>query len=286
MQARIRDTELYFDVDGVGLVADGPRMREKPPAFLVHGGPGSDHTDAKVGCAPLTEKLQLVYFDQRGQGRSARGDKEKYTLDESVEDLEALRQYLGLGSIVSIGTSYGGMVAMAHASRYPNAVSHLILAVTAAHAGFIARARQIVAQRGTPEQTAANEDLWSGRLDTPDKLRRFYEVMGPLYSLKYDALQAKWSFDRSIFAPDALNQAWAPGGYMRDFDLRPELHSIKAATLVLAGRHDWICPPEFAEEIHEQIPGSELCIFEESSHAIRADERQKFLDVVAGFVTG
>ena len=284
MRASVRDTELYFDVDGAGLVPDGSRMREKPAAFLIHGGPGSDHTDAKTACAPLTEKLQLVYFDQRGGGRSARGDPATYTLDESVEDLEALRRYLGVGPIVSMGTSYGGMVAMAHAARYPNSVSHLILAVTAAHAGFIGRARQIVAQHGTPEQILANEDLWNGRLDTPEKLRRFYEVMGPLYSLKYDAAQARSSFDRSIFAPEALNRAWAPEGCMRAFDLRPELHCITAATLILAGRHDWICPPEFSQEIHDHMPGSEFLIFEESSHAIRTDERLKFLDVVAGFI--
>ncbi len=63
--------------------------------------------------------MQVVYFDHRGQGRSARGDVARYTLDENVEDMEALREHLGLGPIVSIGTSYGGMVAMAHAARYP-----------------------------------------------------------------------------------------------------------------------------------------------------------------------
>jgi proline iminopeptidase len=284
MRARIRNTEIYFDVEGSGLVAEGPRMREKPVAFLIHGGPGGDHSDARAGYAPLTDRLQLVYFDQRGNGRSARGDQSKYTLHETVEDLEALRRYLGFGPIVSIGTSYGGMVAMAHAARYPDSVSHLVLAVTAAHAGFITRATEIVAQRGTPEQIASNEDLWGGRLDTPEKLRRFYEVMGSLYSLKYDAAAAQAGLDRGIFSPEALNAAWAPDGDMRDFDLRPELRSITASTLILAGRHDWICPPEFSEEIHRYIPGSDLRIFEESSHAIRADERQKFLDVVAGFL--
>ena len=57
--------------------------------------------------------------------------------------MEALRRFLGLGPIVTIGTSYGGMVAMAHAARHPDAVSHLVLIVTAAHAGFNDRAREI-----------------------------------------------------------------------------------------------------------------------------------------------
>ena len=139
MKARIRDTELYFDIDGAGLVDDGGTLRDKPVAFVIHGGPGSDHTGFRAPLAPLAEKVQLVYFDHRGSGRSARGDVSKYTLDENVEDMEALRRHLGLGPIVSIGTSYGGIVAMAHAARFPGSVSHLILIVTAAHSGFIAR---------------------------------------------------------------------------------------------------------------------------------------------------
>ncbi len=104
----------------------------------------------------------LVYFDHRGQGRSDAADPATYTLDENVEDMEALRRHLGLGPIVSIGTSYGGMVAMAHAARYPDAVSHLVLIVTAAHGGFIPRAQAIVRERGTPKQQAVCETRVGG----------------------------------------------------------------------------------------------------------------------------
>jgi proline iminopeptidase len=284
MRARIRGTEIYFDVEGSGLVPDGDRMVERPSAFLIHGGPGGDHSGFKPGFAPLAERMQLVYFDHRGQGRSARGDPATYTLDENVEDMEALRLHLGLGPIVSIGTSYGGMVAMAHAARHPASVSHLVLVVTAAHAGFNARAQQIVAARGTDEQKAVAAQLWSGQLDTQEKLRRYYEVMGPLYSRRHDPVAAKAGRARGILSPDALNRAFAPGGFLQSYDLRPELGNIAAPTLILAGRHDWICPPEFSEEIHRLIPGSDLRIFEESSHSIRADEPQKMLDAIAGFV--
>ena len=198
--------------------------------------------------------------------------------------MEALRQYLGLGPIVSIGTSYGGMVAMLHAARYRDSVSHLILCVTAAHAGFIQRSSEIVAKRGTPEQIAQVELLWSGGLDTVEKHHHYYDVMGSLYSVKHDRAQAGNVQDRAIHSPDALNRAYAPGGCMRDYDVRPELKKITAPTMIIAGRHDWICPPEFSEEIHRLIPGSDLRIFEESSHSIRIDEPQNFLDVVAGFV--
>lgn len=284
MRARVRDTEIYFDIEGMGLVPDGRRMREQPVAFVIHGGPGGDHSGFKPGMAPLAQRMQLVYFDHRGQGRSARGDVHKYTLDENVEDMEALRLHLGLGPIVSIGTSYGGMVAMAHAARYPDSVSHLVLVVTAAHAGFNARARQIVAERGTAEQKAVVDQLWRGELDSVEKLRHFYDVMGPMYSTTFDPRAAAVGRDRGILSPEAINMAFAPGGFLQTYDLRPELSRITAPTLICAGRHDWICPPEFSEEIHRLIPGSDLRIFEHSSHSIRADEPQALLDAIAGFV--
>ena len=53
---------------------------------------------------------------------------------------------------------------------------------------------------------------------------------------------------------------------------------------MIAGRHDWICPPEFSEEIAKLIPRAELRIFENSSHSVRADEPQALLDAIAGFV--
>jgi proline iminopeptidase len=282
MRAKIRDTEIYFDIEGMGLVPDGRIMREKPVAFVIHGGPGGDHSSFKPVMSPLAERMQLVYFDHRGQGRSARGDPAKYTLDENVEDMEALRRHLGLGPIVSIGTSYGGMVALAHAVRHPASVSHLIAVVTAAHGGFIKRAQEILAERGTPEQREVSEPVWQGAIMDRAQMQRFYAVLGPLYSRRYDPAAAALGHERTLHEPEPLNRAF--GGFLRDLDLRPELGRITAPTLVIAGRHDWICPPEFSEEIARLVPHAELRIFENSSHSVRADEPQALLDAIAGFV--
>ena len=289
MRAALRGTEIYFDVEGAGLVPDGPALREKPPAFVIHGGPGGDHSGFKPSFTPLSDHLQLVYFDHRGQGRSARGDPSRYTLDENVEDMEALRRHLGLGPVISIGTSYGGMVAMAHAARYPDAVSHLVLAVTAAHAGFIARAAQIVRKRGTPEQQRVCDTLWAGAFRTPEELAEYYAIMGPLYSHKHDPAAAAATRGRSTPSPEPLNLAFGPDGFLHRMDLRPELPRITAPALVLAGRHDWICAPEFSEELHQLLPGSRLRVFEDASHSLRLDVpeamRAEILDFVAAPVT-
>lgn len=258
-------------------------MRERPTAFLIHGGPGGDHSGMKARYGKLTEKMQLVYFDQRGQGRSARGDAQKYTLDENVEDMEALRRHLGLGPIVSIGNSYGGRVAMAHAARYPAAVSHLILIATSAHAGSMKRAEEIVATIGTPEQVAICEDLHAGRLDSVEKMQRYFALTAPLYSRRRDAT-ANVGTGPAILSPEAQNRAYGEQGFLRTLDLRSELPAITAPTLILAGRHDWRCAPEFSQEMHRLIPRSDLRIFEESGHTIAKDEQQQCLDAIAGFV--
>jgi len=108
--------------------------------------------------------------------------------------------------------------------------------------------------------------------------------MGPMYARNYDADAAAATRGRVTHAPEPLNRAFAPGGFMHSYDVRPELGRIAAPTLILAGRHDWICAPEFSEEIHRLIPGSDLRIFENSSHSIRVDEPQAMIDAIAGFV--
>ncbi len=284
MRASVRGTEIYFDVEGAGLVPDGGGMREKRPALVIHGGPGGDHSGFKPAFTPLSEALQLVYFDHRGQGRSARGDPALYTLDENVEDMEALRRHLGLGPVVSIGTSYGGMVGMAHAARYPEAVSHLVLAVTAAHSGFIARAQEIVAEWGTAEQRRVCATLWAGAFRTAEEVQEYYAVMGPLYSRRFDAGSAAAVRGRGVPSPEPLNRAFGPEGFLRRMDLRPELPRITAPTLILSGRHDWICAPEFGAEIHAAIPGSRFVVFEESSHSLRVDEPERLRGEILGFL--
>jgi proline iminopeptidase len=282
MRARIRDTEIYFDVEGAGLVPDGARMKEKPVAFVIHGGPGADHTSFKPSFSPLSQKMQLVYFDHRGQGRSARGPKESYTLENNVKDMEALRQHLGLGKIVVIGASYGGMVALTYASRYPDHVSHLIAIVTVPDARFLERAKQILAERGTEEQQAIAQHLWNGTFRDEEHLREYFRIMGPLYSLTFDPDSPQNSWKRAILSADAINEAF--GGFLRTYDVRDQLHKITAPTLVIGARHDWICPPEFSEEIAALIPNSDLRIFENSGHGVRADEPEALLDAIAGFI--
>lgn len=283
MHAKIRDTEIYFDVEGMGLAPDGPTMREKPVLFALHGGPGGDHSGYKPALSPLADKVQIVYVDHRGQGRSARGPQESYTLDNNVEDVEALRQYLGLGKIVVLGMSYGGMVGLAYASRYPDSVSHLIAGVTAPDHTFLQKAQQTLTERGNDEQKRVAEALWSGNFQSDEQLREYFDVMGPLYSLKFDPEKNKERRERGILSYEPINQGF--GGFLRTFDLKSDLPKITARTLVIGAAHDWICAPEYSKQIAAAIPNAELRLFENSGHSVLADDHGAFIDVVRGFLT-
>lgn len=279
MFAKIRDTQIYFDIEGAGLVPDGDRMREKPIAFLIHGGPGADHSSYKPTFSALSDQMQLVYFDHRGQGRSARGDKSTYTLDQNVEDMEALRQHLGLEKIIAIGGSYGGMVALTYATRYPQHLSHLIAIATVPDFRFLKRAQDILNERGTPEQIAIAQYLWNGNFETEAQLADYFRLMQPLYSVSQPYSEGR---SRTILSVDAINVAF--GGFLRSYNVLDQLHKISVPTLVIGGRHDWICPPEFSEEIARAIPNADLRIFENSGHLIRLDEPQALLKTIAEFI--
>jgi proline iminopeptidase len=282
MLAKIRDTEIFFDVEGCSVVVESHKIYTKPVAFLIHGGPGADHTGYKPTFSALTRRLQLVYFDHRGQGRSARDRKESYTLDNNVEDMEALRQYLGLDKIVVLGTSYGGMVALSYAVRYPQYVSHLIIIASCGSYRFLERAKQILAERGSEEQKQIAQYLWNGNFENEEQLRDYFKIMAPMYSHQYNPNTSVKVWDNKILSVDAINIAF--GGFLRTYDVLEQLHKITAPTLVIGGKHDWICAPEFSEEIAKLIPKADLRIFENSGHLIRADEPQALMDVINGFL--
>lgn len=283
MFAKVRDTELYFDVEGVGLAPDGERMVERPPVFLLHGGPGGDHASFKTAHGALRDVAQLVYVDHRGCGRSAPGDPAGYTLDNNVDDLDALRAHLGLERITLLGSSYGGMVALGYALRYPQRMANLILVCTAPSFRFIDDAKAFIASHGSSEQRRVCEWLWNGSFESLEQLREYYEVMGPLYSTTFKAeeFEAGWRRGRRSFV--ALNRGF--GDFLRSFDFVERLHEIACPTLVIGAAHDWICAPAHSRLIADRIPRAHLKIFDKSGHSVASDEPQAYLDVVRGFLT-
>lgn len=229
----------------------------------------------------------MVYIDNRGSGQSAKGPQSSYSLDNNVDDIEALRQHLGLGKILLLGLSYGGMTALEYARRYQENLLGLLLAVTAPSYHFIQKSRDIVKNRGTEEQQKMVEVLLAGGFESEEQQNHYYKVMLPLYShtFKETPESIKAAEDagrRSNRSYEALNEGF--GGFLREFDVTGFLEEIHVPTLIIGGRHDWITPIEASLLMHEKIKGSRLVIFENSSHSVTKDEYEKFITTITEFV--
>ncbi|TGE15797.1 alpha/beta fold hydrolase [Hymenobacter elongatus] len=98
------------------------------PCVYVHGGPGAgSYSFEKLGGNQLEDQLRMIYYDQRGSGRSASSPRNRYSMQRMVQDLEELRQQLGLESWVVLAHSFGGAIATAYAVQYPQRVRALVL---------------------------------------------------------------------------------------------------------------------------------------------------------------
>jgi proline iminopeptidase len=102
------------------------------PLMVLHGGPDFDHEYLLPDMDRLAGSFHLMYYDQRGRGRSFSGEQpDEVAMATEVDDLDRVRESFGFESIAILGHSWGGLLAMEHAIRHPARVSHLILMNTA-----------------------------------------------------------------------------------------------------------------------------------------------------------
>jgi proline iminopeptidase len=283
MKAKIRGTEIYFDIAGMQLRPEKNTFIEKPVLFLLHGGPGANHLRYKQHSLELQDVAQLVFIDNRGCGLSKKTKQSDYTLENNIEDIEALRQHLGLDRISILGTSYGGMVAQAYAIRYPKRVDKLILVVTAPSYRCMEESKLNLRKHGTAKQIEICEHLWNGTFKSHKHMSEYFERMQSLYSttIKKNKKQLN-ERARFPFSYQALNEGF--GGFLRHFDFIPKLKRITCPTLILAGDKDWICPLNQSKIIAKHIPHATLKIFKNCGHALAIDAHKKYITAIKKFL--
>jgi proline iminopeptidase len=283
MKASLRGTEIYFDIAGMQLQPAGQNFIERPVVFMLHGGPGGDHTRFKQHSLELQEVAQLVFIDHRGCGRSKKTKRSEYTLENNIEDIEALRKHLGLDRITILGTSYGGMVAQGYATRYPKRVEKLILVVTAPSYRFLDLAKKNLLERGTPAQISICEHLWNGTFKNHAHVMKFFKMTDSLYSVTMKKSRKKsYRAPTTTWSHEALNEGFTNS--IKHFDFISKLKKITCPTLILAGQDDWICDPSQSKIIAQHIPHSELKIFKNCGHALAVDAHEKYIKAVKKFL--
>src|SRR6266403_3908122 len=183
MRVLVNGVRLFFDVEGASLVPEGATMREKPTLVLLHGGPGLDHSIYKPSFSALADVAQVIFLDHRGNGRSERGPQESWPLAQWGDDVRGFCEALGIARPIVFGASFGGMVAMAYATRHPDHPAKLILVSTEAAGDTYFERRVALFERfGGPEVGAlARRRFLDGHTDAAT-LDTWLRLAFPLYT--------------------------------------------------------------------------------------------------------
>ncbi len=249
------------------------------PLIVVHGGPDFDTSYLLPDLDRLADGYRLIYYDQRGRGKSADGVRpEDVTIRSDVDDLDKVRQHFQFQSAALLGHSWGAVLALEYVLGHSERVSHLVLMNPApASASDLAvfrkayvdqlgpdmdRQRAIVTsaayQAGDPEAVAARYRLhFKFALARPGDYERLMATMTAALMR-----QGKDGIVKARAVEDHLmRDTWQIAGY----DLLPRLRTLRIPTLVITGDRDFI-PVEIAGRIAAAIPNARLITLKGCGH--------------------
>lgn len=273
MQAHVNNHEVFYTTNGYGR-----------PMMLMHGGTGLDHTCFRPWLDPLSDEVELIYYDQLGQGRSTRPESyEDISMDTWADEADALRAYLGHDRMILFGHSYGGFIAQDYVLRHGDQLDGLILCDTAPALDYPDVIMANAQSRGTPEQVQAFITGLSEPVADDASFQQLWVTILPLYFNTYDPKVAAALDEATSYSAGAFNQGM--GKIVPTFNTLSRLSEITVPTLILGGRHDWITPPAHgAERLHAGIPNSQMVIFEDSGHFPFIEEQEKFVATVREWI--
>ena len=270
-------SEMRVPVGGASLYArDVGRGR---PFIVLHGGPDFDQAYLRPELDDLADAYRLIYYDQRGRGKSAENVRpEDVTLASDLDDLDKVRRYFRQDAPVLLGHSWGTVLALEFALRHPARVSHLVLMnpapvsqaqVTRLRQSYVAqlgsdmdrqRAIQATAayKEGDPETVAARYRIhFKHALQRPADFETLMTRMSAGFrSQGKDGILKAWAVEERLY-----RDTWALPGY----DLLPRLRSLRIPTLVIVGEQDFI-PPAIAREIAQALPEATLVAIPNCGH--------------------
>ena len=270
----IRDVSLFVKVIGQGY-----------PLVLMHGGPGLDHTTL-LPLRPLADQFTLIFYDHRCNGRSVGAQVSSMTLENLTADADALRQALGFDKWAVLGQSFGGNVALEYALRYPSSLSHLVLMDTGGDQWWVAHnAPELLAKRGYS----------AGAVEAA---RRFYagQVTPRNYFLTLIKFMKAYNYDNSLLSlpreivggarlkarPEALIFGYSQ--VLKGWTVMDRLGEIRVPTLVLAGSHDFLFPPECQRALAAGIPSARLEFVDRAGHNPQMERPAQVIEVVKRFL--
>ena len=266
------------------LVGNGPGV----PLATVHGGPGATH-DYLEPLEGLAGDRPVLFYDQLGAGKSAApDDRELWTNDRLVDELEGVLDAAGLPTVHLLGHSWGTMPAAEFALRAPERVLSLVLsdpllsmplfaAATAELRAALPPDVQEILDRHERAGTTDSEEYQEASMEFN---RRYVCRLDPMPE---PLMRSFGQANQAIYEHMQGPSEFLITGSEKDYDITGRLGDITAPTLYICGRYGETRPEE-TTLYHSMTPGSELEIFEESSHVPHLEEPERYLEVLRDFL--
>jgi proline iminopeptidase len=266
--------ESHIPVGGAELYS---RELGKGTAIIVlHGGPDFDHSYLLPELDRLSDSFHLIYYDQRGRGRSAdRVQPEDVTLASDTADLEKVRQYYHLDSVVLLGHSWGTVLALEYALRYPERVSRLILMnpgpastddYKQLRKEWLEKRADDMERRKAMSATAAYKE------GDPDAVTTYYRIHFKPALVRPEDYEKIIARLRASFTKEGILKARAIEARLMsetwsspEYNLLPKLKSLRIPTLVISGDHEFI-PAATAEHITQAMPNARMVTLKGCGH--------------------
>jgi proline iminopeptidase len=278
MLVDVGDTRLHVTERGAGDL----------PLFVLHGGPGLDHTMFGRYLDDLGDACRLLLVDERGTGRSERSAPETWTLAHQAADVEAMAKALELERSAVLGHSYGAFLALQHAVDFPGRPAATIVSSGIPDARFLEGVERELAAFEPVELREQVRSSWAreAHARTQEDVAALLVDQLPFHFAdprdpRIDAMRA--AMGDALYGPDVLRAA-ANGDYGA-IAVEDRLGAVTHPVLVLAGRHDRTCPVAAAEAMAAGLPDSELVVFEHSGHMTYVEENEAYLAAVRAFLT-
>ena len=267
------------DVRGIRIFER--RIGEGPPTVVLHGGPGAHHDYLLPGFDALATGRELIYYDQRGGGRSPVARDIPVGWKEQVADLEELRRQWQLDRLTLAGYSWGGLLALLYAVEHPGRVERLAL-VSPAPAWKEARLefeRRFAARNLSPElqrKRAALRDSGLREQNPAEYAQRMFELSVAPYFFNPDRAR-----DLTPFRVTGRTQqeVWSS---LDDYDLRPAIARLSVPSLVLLGEDDPI-PLESAETV-ARLLGAQFHRLPRCGHVPYVEAFEEFVALIHSFL--
>lgn len=239
-----KEQSFYFTTsDGVKLYVR--TAGEGEPCLFVHGGPGSTayYFEALASAKLLEQKMQMIYFDQRGCGRSDSAQNRDYSLQRLVKDMEELRLQLRLKKWALMGHSFGGILITNYALQYPESLTALfyINCTVNMEASMSSHLEFGLQELDVKDQTAfrdaslpLNQRVWKVHEKLTEK-NLWYKLM---YRNAYEK-QFNDSITLSVskFNRDFAGNCWNVPAYWKDYSTQTA--AIRCPVFVMTGDKDF-----------------------------------------------